>query len=138
MLAPMTYQLINHSSIQGYRSVCFLQCHICVSRESTLWGCLNIKGLLARNRHDILRISDWNGIQTHNHIVRKQTLNHLANWLSCVVSTYLHGAMIVFLSCHICVLSKYTLYLCLYVCIIYLKSVKFTKVANYIYKIYNR
>ena len=27
--------------------------------------------------------------------------------------------------------------LCMYVCIIYLKSVKFTKIANYIYKIYN-
>ena len=28
--------------------------------------------------------------------------------------------------------------LCIYVCIIYLKSVNFTKIANYIYKIYNR
>ena len=38
--------------------------------------------------------SDTNGNQTHNHLVRKQTLNHLAKlakWLSCVVSTYLYG-----------------------------------------------
>ena len=34
-------------------------------------------------------------VATHNHLVRKRTLNHLAElakWLSCVVSTYLHGA----------------------------------------------
>ena len=36
-----------------------------------------------------------NGTQTHNHLVRKGTLNHLAKlakWSSCVVSTYLYGA----------------------------------------------
>ena len=34
------------------------------------------------------------GIQTHNHSVRKWTLNHfakLAKWLTCVVSTYLYS-----------------------------------------------
>ena len=39
--------------------------------------------------------SDSNEIRTHNHLVRKRTLNHLAklvNWLSCVVNTYLYGA----------------------------------------------
>ena len=39
-------------------------------------------------------ICDSNGIQTHNHLVRKRTLNHfakLAKWLTCVVSTYLYG-----------------------------------------------
>ena len=38
---------------------------------------------------------DSNGTQTHNHLVRKRTLNRLANlakWLSCVESTYLYGA----------------------------------------------
>ena len=33
-------------------------------------------------------------IQTHNHLVRKRELNHfakLAEWLTCVVSTYLYG-----------------------------------------------
>ena len=36
--------------------------------------------------------SDGNSIRTHNHLVRKRTLNHLATlakWLSCVLSTYL-------------------------------------------------
>ena len=39
-------------------------------------------------------ICDSNSIQTHNHLVRKRTLNHfakLAKWLTCVVSTYLYG-----------------------------------------------
>ena len=39
-------------------------------------------------------ICDCNSIQTHNHLVRKRTLNHfakLAKWLTCVVSTYLYG-----------------------------------------------
>ena len=34
------------------------------------------------------------GIQTHNHLICKRTLNHFAKlgkWLSCVVSTYLYG-----------------------------------------------
>ena len=43
------------------------------------------------------------GIGTHNQLVRKQTLNHLAKpakWLSCVVSTYLYGAFdYILLSC---------------------------------------
>ena len=36
---------------------------------------------------------NWN--PTHNHLVHKRTLKHLAKlakWLSCVVSTYLYGA----------------------------------------------
>ena len=49
--------------------------------------------------------SDRNGTRTHNHLVRKWTLNHLAKlakWLSCVVSTYLYGAFdSMFSSCHL-------------------------------------
>ena len=45
--------------------------------ESTVWGCLNVKELLARNRCDIWRLSDFNGTRTHNHLVRKRTINHL-------------------------------------------------------------
>ena len=55
----------------------------------------NIKRLLARNKRDIWSLSDSNKIQTHKHLVRKQTLNHLpklAKWWSCVVSTNLYGA----------------------------------------------
>ena len=46
--------------------------------ESTLYSCLNVKELLARNRRDIWSLSDCNGIRTYNHLVRKQSLNHLA------------------------------------------------------------
>ena len=57
--------------------------------------CRNVKKLLAWSRRHIWSLSDSNWIWTHNHLVRKQTLNHLAKlakWLSCVVSTYLYGA----------------------------------------------
>ena len=53
--------------------------------------CLNVKELPARSRHHIWSLSDSNGILTHNDLVCKWTLNHLAKlvkWLSCVVSTY--------------------------------------------------
>ena len=63
--------------------------------ELTLCNCLNVKKLLAPNRCDIWSLSDCNGTRTHNRLVRKRTLNHLAKWakwLSCVVSTYLYGA----------------------------------------------
>ena len=39
-------------------------------------------------------ICDSSGIQTHNHLVPKRTLNYfakLAKWLTCFVSTYLYG-----------------------------------------------
>ena len=54
--------------------------------------CLNVMELLARSRHHIWSLSDSNMIRTHNHLVRKRTLNHLAKlakWLSYFVSTYL-------------------------------------------------
>ena len=46
--------------------------------ESTLYSCLNVKELLARNTRHIWSLSDSNGIRTRNHLVRKRTLNHLA------------------------------------------------------------
>ena len=49
--------------------------------------------------------SDRNWARTHNHLVRKRRINHLAKlakWLSCVVGTYLYGAFdCMFLSCHV-------------------------------------
>ena len=48
--------------------------------------CLNVKELLARRRRHIWSLSDSKEIQTHNHFIRKGTLNHLAKlaakWLS--------------------------------------------------------
>ena len=77
--------------------------------ESTLCSCLNVKELLARSRPETWNLSVCNGTRTHNHSVRKRTLNHLAKlakWLSCVVSTYLYGAFdCIFLSCHVRILE---------------------------------
>ena len=49
-----------------------------VNPHSTLYSCLNLKELLAQNRHEIWTLSDWNCSWTYNHLVRKRTLNHLA------------------------------------------------------------
>ena len=69
--------------------------------------CLNVKELLSQSLDHIWSFSDSNGIRTHNHVVCKWTLNHLARlakWLSCVVSTYLYGAFdCTLLLCHILV-----------------------------------
>ena len=51
---------------------------------------LNVKELLARSRRHIWSLRDSNGIQTHNHLVRKRTLNHLpklAFWFSIRLQT---------------------------------------------------
>ena len=75
--------------------VCFYQVSYEFESESTLYSCLNVKELLARSRRHIARLSDGNGTRTHNHLVRKRILNHLAKlatWLSSVVSIYPYGA----------------------------------------------
>ena len=73
--------------------------------ESTLYSCLNVRELFARSRCDIWSLSDSNGIRSHNHLVRRRTLDHLAKlakWLCCVVSTQLYGAFdCMLLSCHV-------------------------------------
>ena len=47
--------------------------------------CLNVKGCLARGRCYIWSLSDSNRIRTHNHLVCKQTLNHLAKQASLAI-----------------------------------------------------
>ena len=73
--------------------------------ESTLYGCLNVKEVLARNRCKIWSLTDCNWTWTHNHLVRKPTVNHFAKltkWFTWVVSAYLYGAFAwMFLSCHV-------------------------------------
>ena len=44
--------------------------------------CLNVKELLARSSRRIWSLTDSNGIRTHNRLVRKRTLNHLAQQAS--------------------------------------------------------
>ena len=80
-------------SVQG-KALCFMiVCSYHVTYpfqgEFTLFSCLNVKELFARNRPDICRLCDYNEISiilhSHNHLDRKQTRNHwasLAKWLS--------------------------------------------------------
>ena len=87
--------------------------------EFTLYSCLNVKDLFARNRRDICILSDYSAGRTHNHLVDKRTLNHsakLAKCLSFVLSTYLYSSLdCMFLSSHewIAFQSESTLYSCL-------------------------
>ena len=52
---------------------------------------LNVKELLDWKRHNICKLSDYNNILTHNHLVCKQTLNYivkfLARWSSVCLQT---------------------------------------------------
>ena len=58
--------------------VIILQTYFRVNLHSS--SCLNVKELFARDRRDIWKLNDCNGI--HNHLVRKQTLNNLSKWLN--------------------------------------------------------
>ena len=59
-------------------TVCYYNVTYPFESESTLYSCLNVKELLARNRRDMWSLSDSNGIRTHYHLVCKQTFSHLA------------------------------------------------------------
>ena len=59
-------------------AVCYYHVTYAFKSESTLYSWLNVKELIAWNRRKIWSLSDSNGIQTQNHLVRKRTLNHLA------------------------------------------------------------
>ena len=57
------------------------------------------------NFYHTIHICGSNSIRTHNHLVRKLILNHLAKlakWLSCIGSSYLYGAFdCLILPCHV-------------------------------------
>ena len=59
-------------------TVCSYHVMYAFQSESTLYGCLNVKELLAWKRHEIWSLSDCSWTPTHNHLVRKRILNHLA------------------------------------------------------------
>ena len=95
----------------------FLSCPYTLQIESTFYISLNVKEHLARNKRDIWSLSDCNGTGTHNHLICKWTLNHLAeltklfNW---VLSTFLYVAFdCMFLSCPDVFHTESTLYICL-------------------------
>ena len=76
-----------------FLTVCYYHATYAFQSESTLYSCLNVKELLVWNRCDIWRLSDSNRIQTQNHLVCEQTINHLvklaflAKWLSACLPT---------------------------------------------------
>ena len=75
--------------------VCYHHVTYTFQSEFALNSCLNVKEVFARNSHNTWSLSHSNRIRTQNHLVCKQTLNHLAKlakWLSIVMSTYLYGA----------------------------------------------
>ena len=63
------------------------------------------KKMLARNKRKFWSFIDCIGTPSHNHLVPKPTINHLAQlakWFSCVQSTHLYGGFdYIFLSCHL-------------------------------------
>ena len=75
--------------------------------HSTFYKCLNVKELLARSKDNTCRLRECNDTWTHNQLVPKQALYHLAQltkWLSCVDSDCLYGAFVcMFLLCQVCV-----------------------------------
>ena len=89
--------------------------------DKIIWKCIHLSkicsdGALTNLEQTERDLSDCNGTQTHNHLIRKQTLKHLtklAKRLSCIVSTYLYGDFdYMFLSYHVCIYEwMHTLYL---------------------------
>ena len=61
-------------------TVCSYHVKYAFQSESTLYNCMNIKELLARNRYYIWSLSDCSRTRTYNHLVRKWTLNNLVKW----------------------------------------------------------
>ena len=55
-------------------TVCCYHVTYAFQSESTLYICLNVKELLARNMHNIWSLTDCNGTRTHNLLVRNNNL----------------------------------------------------------------
>ena len=106
-LAKLTKWLscVLSSFLYGRIDCMFLSCH-----ESACYNCLNVKETLDQSRRVMWSLSDCNWNLTQNHLLRKRTLNHFEKrlkWVSCVLSTYLYGAIdCIFLSCHACISEK--------------------------------
>ena len=56
-------------------AVCSYRVTYAFQSESTIYSCLIVNELFARNKRDIWSLNDCNVIRTHNHLVRKRTLN---------------------------------------------------------------
>ena len=58
----------------------FLSCHVRLSEWMHTLYLPECQEFLARNRREIWSLSDCNGTQIYNHLVRKRTFNHLARF----------------------------------------------------------
>ena len=68
--------IFTHFSFCGrsnFSAECYYHITYTFQSESTLYSSLNVKELLAWNRHDIWSLSDCHWTRTHNHLVRKRT-----------------------------------------------------------------
>ena len=87
--------------------VCSYHVRYAFQSESTVYGSVSVKELLAQSRRQIWRLNDCNETRSHNCFVCKRTVKHLAKlvkWLRCVVSTSPGSAFVsMFLSCQVCV-----------------------------------
>ena len=77
----LTYSIVSVCLSANILLVCSYHVTHAFQSESTLYSFPNVKELLARGRHEIWSLSDCNWTRTHNHLVPKRTLNHLAKWL---------------------------------------------------------
>ena len=59
------------------KTVCSYHVTYAFQSESTLYSCLNVKEVLARNRCIIWSLSDCNWTRTQNHLACKWAFNHL-------------------------------------------------------------
>ena len=71
-------------------SVCSYHVTHAFQSESTLYSCMNVKELLTRSKREIWSLSDCNWTRTHNNLVHKQTLNHLAKLASLVECSFIN------------------------------------------------
>ena len=69
---------ISFQSEQYPVTVCSYHVTYAFQSEFTLHICLNVNKFLAQSRREIWSLSGCNWTRTHNHLVHKQTLNHLA------------------------------------------------------------
>ena len=84
----LTKKFINNSIDQWRMFVCSYHVTYKFQSEFTLNSCLNVKEFLARSRCKVWSLSDSYWARTHNHLVHKRKLYHLAKlaslakWLS--------------------------------------------------------
>ena len=64
------------------KTVCSYHVRYAFQSECTHYSCMNVKELLARSMRRIWRLNDCNWTRTHNHLVHKWALSHLAKLAS--------------------------------------------------------